>query len=284
MDALPHTHSTQKPRPIRVGSVSFLNAKPLIYGLASDAHLALSLAVPSRLLDGLVSGALDVALLPVIDYQRMEGLWVLTSGGIGCDGPTLTVRLFSPVPLDQTSVVACDIDSHTSVALARVIFAERFKLRPKFIDLDPRAVPADATRLLIGDKVVREEPNHLRHQLDLGEAWKQMTGEPFLFACWMARSGVNVGDLPERLREAKERGLAHIEEIIAEHAVPGGWPADVARRYFLKYLKFDVGPRQLEAVRLFHRLAFQYGALDRQPRPLRLLEASAGFNLTHVAK
>jgi chorismate dehydratase len=284
MDQLSHIGAPDGEPSIRVGSVSFLNAKPLIYGLESDPRVALSLAVPSRLLDGLMGGALDVALLPVIDYQRMEGLRVLTSGGIGCDGPTLTVRLFSPLPLERTSIVACDMDSHTSVALAQVIFAERFKLRPRFIDLHPSDVPADAARLLIGDKVVCEEPKHLQHQLDLGEAWKQVTGEPFVFACWMARSGVNLGDLPARLRDAKERGLAHVEDIIAEHALPGGWPADVARRYLLEYLKFDVGPRQLQAIRLFHQLAFKHGTLDRQPRPLHVIEATAGFNLTHVAK
>jgi len=284
MDALATIGCSENPRPIRVGSVSFLNAKPLIYGLESEPGIALSLAVPSRLLDGLASGALDVALLPVIDYQRMEGLRVLTSGGIGCDGPTLTVRLFSPTPLERTSVVACDTDSHTSVALARVIFAERFGLRPKFIDLHPSDVPRDAARLLIGDKVVCEEPKELRYQLDLGHAWKQMTGEPFVFACWMARLGVNLGDLPERLREARERGLAHVEKIIAEHAVPGGWPAGVARRYLLQHLKFEIGPRQLEAIRVFHRLAHQHGALDHEPRSLQVVGAPAGFNLTQVAK
>jgi chorismate dehydratase len=284
MDVLSPNGCSENPRPIQIGSVSFLNAKPLIYGLASDPRIALSLAVPSRLLDGLASAALDVALLPVIDYQRMEGLRVLTSGGIGCDGSTLTVRLFSPVPLERTRVVACDMDSHTSVALARVIFAERFKLRPKLIDLHPSDVPSDAARLLIGDKVILEEPRDLHHQLDLGEAWKQMTGEPFVFACWMARSGVDLGDLPERLRLAKNEGLEHVEEIIAEHAIPGGWPAGVARRYLLEHLKFDIGPRQLQAIRLFHRLAYQHGALDRPPRPLQVVGNPAGFNLTHVAK
>ncbi|MDB5289614.1 MAG: hypothetical protein JWL69_855, partial [Phycisphaerales bacterium] len=71
---------------VRVGSVSFLNAKPLIYGLDSLDGLDLALDVPSRLLDGMQAGRFDVALLPVIDYQRMAGLRLLTAGGIGCDG------------------------------------------------------------------------------------------------------------------------------------------------------------------------------------------------------
>ncbi len=274
MVVAPHHRHSDHP-PISVGSVSFLNAKPLIYGLESDPDIALSLAVPSRLLDGLMSGAMDVALLPVIDYQRMDGLRVLTSGGIGCEGPTLTVRLFSPMPLERAEVVACDADSHTSVALARVIFAERYHTRPRFIDLGPGVdLPPGAARLLIGDKVVCDEPKELPYQLDLGDAWKQLTGEPFVFACWMARPGVNLGDLPDRLIRAKQRGLKHVESIIAEHAVPRGWPASTARRYLLQHLKFDIGGRELAAISSFHQLAFKHGALEQEPHPLHIIGAS----------
>src|SRR6476646_8344679 len=122
-------------RVLRVGSVSFLNAKPLIYGLESADDVDLSLAVPSQLLEGLRSAALDVALLPVIDYQQMPGLCIVPSGGgIGCDGETLTVRIFSKCPVTEIRTLACDTDSHTSVALARVIFAERYGTRPAFVD------------------------------------------------------------------------------------------------------------------------------------------------------
>ena len=80
---------------LRVGSVSFLNAKPLIHGLETAEDLELSLAVPSRLLEGLRTGALDVALLPVIDYQRMDGLCIVPSGGIGCDTSAKSGLIFS---------------------------------------------------------------------------------------------------------------------------------------------------------------------------------------------
>src|SRR4051794_14906235 len=208
------------PRALRVGSVSFLNAKPLIYGLDSDPGVELGLEVPSKLLDGMRQGRYDVALLPVIDYQRMDDLRLLTSGGIGCDGPTLTVRIFSPVPIEQIRTLACDTDSHTSVALARVLLAEQYELRPEFVPLDSvreGQAAAGVAKLLIGDKVVAQEPPRslMPHQLDLGEAWKQLTGRPFLFAAWMAREGVELGDLPAVLARAKADGLAHVEQIIA---------------------------------------------------------------------
>src|SRR4051794_27769209 len=111
---------------VSIGSVSFLNARPLIHGLDRAPNLRLGLDVPSRLLDGLRDQRYDVALLPVIDYQRMPGLRVVPAGGIGCDGPTLTVRIFAQQPIERTRVLACDPDSHTSVALARIILAEQF--------------------------------------------------------------------------------------------------------------------------------------------------------------
>src|SRR5579871_957161 len=120
----------------RIGSVSFLNAKPLIHGLEEAEGIELSLDVPSGLLDDLVEDRVDVALLPVIDYQRLAGLRFLTSGGICCDGPTLTVRIFSPEPIERITTLACDTDSHTSVALARVLLGEVYKIRPEFIPLD----------------------------------------------------------------------------------------------------------------------------------------------------
>jgi chorismate dehydratase len=249
-------------RVLRVGSVSFLNAKPLIYGLEAAENLELSLAVPSRLLAGLREGRLDIALLPVIDYQRMEGLSVVPSGGIGCDGETLTVRIFSKCPMTQIQTLACDTDSHTSVALARVIFAERYGMRPKFVDWTrSEEQPCDA-KLLIGDKVVCEEPAGFEHQIDLGSAWRELTGLPFVFAVWTARKGVDLGELPRRLEEAKRAGLANVSEIVKKYAIGKGWPAGLALQYLTVYLKFDIGARQLEAIRLFHRLAEKHGMIE----------------------
>src|SRR3954469_25593807 len=127
--------TSRSTRVLRVASVSYFNAKPLIYGLDEQRDVQLLLDVPSRLIEHLRDGRADVALLPVIDYQRMDGLRVVPSGAIGCDGPTLTVRIFSRVPIDRITSLACDTESHTSVALAKILLAERWGLRPAFVDL-----------------------------------------------------------------------------------------------------------------------------------------------------
>lgn len=293
-----------KARTLRVGAISYLNTKPLVWGLEKVEGLKLEMEVPAGLLAGFAAGRLDVALLPAIDYQRRDDLLIVPSGGIGCDGPTLTVRIFSICPIAQIRTLACDVESHTSVALARIILAEKYGIRPEFIDLkgdtthlsekgrkkgdtthlrglemssvpfssdgrEMSSVPFSA-RLLIGDKVVCEEPVGFEHQLDLGSAWREMTGLPFLFAAWMTRRGIDLGDLPERLEEAKRQGLANVRQIITSFAVPRGWPAGIALEYLTHHMRYDIGPRQLEAMRLFHQKAHAHGLLDSPPRPLEM--------------
>lgn len=264
------TPARRTARSLRIGSVSYLNAKPLIYGLDEADGIDLQLDVPSRLLGGLRDARFDVALLPVIDYQRLAGLCLVPSGGIGCEGSTLTVRIFSTKPVEQIRALACDTDSHTSVALARVILAERYGLHPEFLDLLRDDDSHADAKLLIGDKVVCEEPVGFDHQIDLGEAWKELTGLPFVFAVWTARKGVDLGDLPERLEAAKRDGLAHVRELVSRHGVPRGWPEGLALQYLTIYLKFDIAQPQLQAIRLFHELAAKQGIIPSPPRELEL--------------
>jgi chorismate dehydratase len=255
--------------PLRIGSVSFLNARPLIHGLEDCPDAQLMLDVPAKLLDGLRDGRFDVALLPAIDYQRMEGLCIVPSGGIGCDGPTLTVRIFSRTPISRISSLACDPDSHSSVALARIVLERGHGVRPEFVDLPAHRRDCDAI-LLIGDKVICEQPDGYRHQIDLGEQWKRLTGLPFVFAVWMSRRGLDLGDWPRRLERCLRNGLGDLEGIVRRHAVPRGWPADIARRYLRDYLRFEIGPAQLQAIALFHELALAHGLTAPPLRPLAL--------------
>jgi chorismate dehydratase len=259
------------PRTIRVGSVSYLNAKPLIYGLEGDPCIEMLLDVPAGLLNALQTEQCDIALLPVIDYQRHRGLIIVPSGGIGSDGPTLTVRIFSPVPIEKIQTLACDIDSHTSVALAQVVLAERWGIRPKLARFSgPDDVDSQTAILLIGDKVVCGRPPQMEYQLDLGAAWKEVTGMPFVFAVWTARPEADLADLPQRLENARRSGLANLETIITRDAIPRGWPADLARQYLGKNLQYEIGPRELAAMRKFYELCFKYELIDR-PRELDIL-------------
>jgi len=255
-------------RPVQIGSVSYLNAKPLIYGLEKDPGVHLSLEIPAKLIDGLRDGRFDVALLPIIDYQRLPNLKLLTAGGIGSDGTTYTVRIFSRVPIEQIESLACDVESHTSVALARIILAESFGIQPEFVDRkhSMHDLSRVSAMLLIGDKVVREKPEGYPYQLDLGEAWKNLTGLPFVFAAWIARGDVQLGDLPGKLVKAREEGLAHASEIVERFATQHGWPPDLAMKYLTEYLQYSIGPRELAAIEKFFSYAAKRGII---PSPAR---------------
>jgi chorismate dehydratase len=264
----PVTDRPSQQTALRIGCVSFLNAKPLIYGLEAEPKLTMNLDVPASLAAMLQSAAVDVALLPVIDYQRLPGLRLIPAGGIASDGHTLTVRIFSRQPIESIATLGCDPDSHTSVALARVIMAERYGIRPDLRDLRDSSLPKDAARLLIGDKVITDEPAGFDHQLDLGFAWKELTGLPFVFAAWMARPGAELGDWPARLERAKREGLANIGPILRQHAITRGWPIDTARRYLTDILEYDITPRHIEAIERFYQLAAKHGVIDTPVREL----------------
>ena len=265
-----------------VGCVSFLNARPLIDGLDGRDDMEVLYDVPSRLLGDLLAERVDLALCPVIDFQTSEmPLCVAPVGGIGCDGPTLTVRLYSRSPIEQIRRVHADTDSHTSVMLMRLLLQDVYGVNPEVVNLaagrsaalHELTNPADAV-LLIGDKVITAAPpdSHFPYQVDLGSAWKQQTGLPFVFAVWMARRGTDLGPLPDLLDTQRRVNRGRIDRIADEYAPRIDWPRAVARRYLGELLRYRVGPAELEAMQRFWRRTHELGMIDRL-RPLELYGA-----------
>lgn len=259
-----------------VAAVSFLNARPLIEGLDEEPGVNLISDVPSRLLATLNEDRAAVALCPVIDFQLSQAeLSIVPAGAIGSDGPTLTVRVFSQVPMAEVTQVHTDSDSHTSVALLAVVFNQLFGRLPEVTALESSDVNGSdvppTTVLLIGDKVVQKEPDPslYRHQLDLGEAWRRMTGLPFVFACWMARDEQDLGDLPGILGRYRDLNRNRVAEIAATHAKASGWPEGLAAAYLGRILRYDIGPREIEGIELFWNHCHKLGLL-RKLRPMRL--------------
>ncbi|MEX0654439.1 MAG: menaquinone biosynthesis protein [Phycisphaeraceae bacterium] len=255
----------------RLGCVSYLNARPLIEGLEAGPDPQVRFDVPAELLGDLEAGQVDLALCPVVDYFRAaEPLVIVPVGGIASEGPTFTVRLFSKVPIDRVRVVHADTDSHTSVVLLQVLLHAMHDRRPTLIDYHAREhvaghrlADAPEAMLLIGDKVVTDSPRAVAypHQLDLGEAWHDLTGLPFLFAVWMARQGTALGDLPARLARQREHNARHIHAIAERHGPAHGWPVDLAHDYLGRILRYTVGERELEAVRRLAAMAAPLGLL-----------------------
>lgn len=252
-------------KPIRIACVRFLNTAPLVEGLSKMEGLSLLPAVPSRIADMVATGEADLGLCSIVDAVRSPvPLTLLPVGMIGCDGPTMTVRLFSRVPFEKVTTLHADTDSHTSVALARVILAKKFGVQPSMHDFDAlhRAPGADwpQTVLLIGDKVVTDHPPHdaYPHQLDLGEEWKALTGLPFVYAMWMCRSDALAGPDAARLRHAallldrqRRHNATRLGWIVNTHAPKANWPVELAATYLGELLRYAVGEREREAVNRF---------------------------------
>ncbi|MGC8540441.1 MAG: menaquinone biosynthetic enzyme MqnA/MqnD family protein [Phycisphaerae bacterium] len=258
-----------------VGCVSYLNSKPLIDPLVDRPDVEVHFAVPARLVDLMAAGQVDAALMPIVDYQNCPVPVILSPGGaICCDGPTLTVRIFSKVPATEIRHLYADTDSHTSVILAQVILRELYKREPELIAAnmyDPP--PAEAqTLLLIGDKVVNGAPSDAEYpfQLDLGEQWKLLAGLPFVFAMWMMPMDKADADLAALLANARQRGGEMTDHLVAKYAQEKRWPADLARRYFTEYLQYAVTPRCRLGIEKFFELAAKHHLL-RVHRPIQYM-------------
>jgi chorismate dehydratase len=253
--------------------VSYLNAKPLIHGLDAEdlCPIAIELAPPSAMLDLLLKDQVEMALCPVIDLLRSpDPLAFVPCGGIGCAGPTLTVRLYSRSPIEAIQQVHCDTDSHSSVALLQLILHERYGIQPKLEPWSPVTTHAELTNppeamLLIGDKVVTDPPedHHYPYQLDLGQAWQECTGLPFVFAIWLAKPDTQLGQLPQQLIETLDRNLSQLDELVAMYASQHGWPMAQAKRYLGSILRYHVGPRELQGVGRFLIQASRLKSMQR---------------------
>lgn len=250
---------------MRIGAVSYLNTKPLIYQLlefAPDAELVLD--VPSRLADRLAEGELEVALIPSIEMLRAPNYRILSDACIACRGPVLSVKLLSRVPVSDIKTLALDEGSRTSVALVQILLAERLGLTPQLARLGvegPRcdsSVNADAV-LMIGDRAIHASRSVYSEQWDLGEKWWEWTGLPFVFAVWVARPSVKTGPMESVLMKSRDAGVADLEAIAESAAAEVGLDVNTCLSYLRDNLHFSLGPMEREGLRRFHQQAIQFG-------------------------
>jgi chorismate dehydratase len=234
-----------------LGVVSYLNAVPLVAGL--EPALQTRGGDPSDLSRWLRAGEVDAALLPVAEALRGAGDGFLGRFGIACDGPVESVLAFLPEeaePARWPRRVVLDPASRTSVALLRVLLETRHGLAPTYSVAsrpgpDPGADPTAIT-LVIGDRALHRRRTWTGAVLDLGEAWREWTGLPFVFARWTARRGLPVGErarLAAALDEAAERGLADVEALAADHAEAHGLTPAAASRYLRVSVRHRIDAR-----------------------------------------
>lgn len=243
-----------------LGVISFLNTRPLIGSLEGRPGIRLTYAVPSGLPAMLADGSVDAALVPVIEVARAGTAWhVISDACIAADGETLTVRVFSRVPPEKIRTLHTDTDSRTSVALAQLLWSRFYRHTVTFRPLErPGDRDSCEAILLIGDKVVTAAPQDFAHQCDLGSAWKQWTGLPFVFAVWAARPSADPA-LGELLSAARDHGVANAAEIAREHGPARGWPVELAEAYLTRYMKYTLTDEARRGMSLFLEMAAEAG-------------------------
>ena len=262
---------------LKLGVVSFLNARPLIEGLDESQGVQCLFDVPAELPGRLDRGEVDAALIPIVDVLRGQGRYRIVSDAcIGCDGETMTVRVFSQVPPDRIRALSVDPDSHTSVALARILWRDLYNRELELTPFEPKEQSDHDLEsvLLIGDKVVDPARGSFAYEVDLGGAWRQHTGLPFVFAVWAqlgddgkeeprasarAVPRVFMAKLTKTLSQARDHGVTRAAEIATTFGPSQGWSVAQAKRYLTRCLSYTLDERSRAGANLFAQRCAELG-------------------------
>ncbi|WP_204006787.1 menaquinone biosynthetic enzyme MqnA/MqnD family protein [Virgisporangium aurantiacum] len=264
----------------RVGHIQFLNCLPIYWGLMrSGALLDVDLYkdTPDRLNAALVAGDLDIGPISLVEYLRhADELLLLPDLAVGSDGPVQSVVIASTRPLHELDgrPVALGSTSRTGALLARMLLADRFGVRPTYFssppDLGRMLQEADAA-VLIGDVALRTviSPGNLL-VTDLGQAWREWTGLPMVFAAWAVRRDFALAhpgltkDVHEAFIRSRELCLDELDDAATAAARWEPFDAPTLATYF-RVLDFSLGERQVAGLREFARRAADRGEAPALP-------------------
>lgn len=259
---------------LRLASVSFLNALPLTWGFSSGSQrgrFELILAPPFACADMIRRGEVDAALVPSIEAERLGGVGLVPGTCISSRREVRSVIVMSRVEPASIRSLAVDSNSRTSVALARILLERRYGCRPALEAMPPRLGPMlsghDAA-LLIGDAALRAsldpDGDPSLHRIDLAREWYAMTGEPFVFAVWVCRRGIDPSGLASALEASLAEGLGNIDAIASAQQERTGIPSREIATYLRDNIHFVLGEEEIHSLRRFHELCRQEGMLPAQ--------------------
>ena len=240
-------------RKIRVGAVSYLNTKPLIYGFEQGLmkdQIDLIFDYPANIAAALLNDTIDIGLIPVAVIPEMKEYHIIGDYCISSEGEVASVCLFSEVPLNEIETVLLDYQSRTSVKLAQILMKEFWKINPviKNATHDFRSeIKGRTAAVVIGDRAL-EQRKISAYQYDLGLAWKEFTGMPFVFAAWISNKPLNA-EFIAAFNEANELGLQNIDEVVRLN------PYSVfnLKKYYTDHIKFRMDSAKVQTIALFLR-------------------------------
>ena len=253
-------------KPVRVGCVNYLNARPLWHGLGKRPDLfSLKYAVPSRVSSWLHSGEVDLALVSSIEYGPRYR--VVPGAAVTSIGPVASVAAFSCTPLTRARSVALDSSSRTSAALMRILCAEWFDIEPEFVTMEP-SLPAMLQRcdaaLLIGDRALFVD--HVGMGLrkhDLCEEWRGMTRLPFVFAFWTGRPDALTPAHLQAVRDSRRDGVTALDDMACAHYPNNETLAATGRAYLHKNIQYRFDVDCFASLQRFYTSACKLGIIQR---------------------
>jgi chorismate dehydratase len=243
-----------KTEKIRISCVSYLNSRPFEYGLKHHPvieKIFLSMDIPSVCASKLQSGVSDIGLVPAAAIPFIRNARVISRYCIGADGPVKSVTLLSQVPLANIKAVMMDYQSRTSVALAKILAHEYWKISPQWIETKPgfeSQIQGSTAAVVIGDRSL-EIQNNYEFVYDLSSEWKKFTGLPFVFACWV--TNMDPGEkFIEEFNQALKYGLTHIDDMI-KTIDQNKFSENIISDYLKKYLSYTLDDRKKKSMELF---------------------------------
>jgi chorismate dehydratase len=296
---------------IRVSIVEFLNTAPLVWSFTNgplQGRYDLSFTVPSLCAEALRAGRVDVAIIPAVEYQRIDGLVVLPEMAIAAKGEVRSILVLAKKPIESARHIALDTNSRSSVALTRLLCQGLWGIAPKFVDAPPNAASmlaeADAA-LLIGDPALRvrlkvdalaakqpagagccggdasEQPVPGVDALfvyDVAEQWQKMTGKPCVLALWAGRRDVVTPEVVADFQSSREYGLSHIGEIAEDAALNLEMPPRYLESYLRENIDFSLDDQNLDGLRRYFDLCAEAGLIP-SARPIEFAEAPEGATI-----
>lgn len=237
---------------IKVGIVSYLNTRPLVYGLklapiSNDIELIEE--TPARLADMLINDEIDLGLVPVAVIPQMKECFIAGDYCIGTETEVASVCLFSEVPLNEIQRVYLDYESRSSVALLKWLMREYWGIQPEIIqatnDSYRKEIKGMTAGLVIGDRAF-EQRKVSTFIYDLASEWRAITGLPFVFAAWISNKPLPALFI-RRFNEANGLGLKHIDEIVASQH----FDLFDLKKYYTLHLSYTLDERKKEGMKLF---------------------------------
>jgi chorismate dehydratase len=237
----------------RIGAVSYLNTRPLLLGMEQSPfkeRIDLMKAYPAQIAQALLDDTIDIGLVPVAIMPLLKHPQLVSKYVIGTEGEVASVALFSKVPMDQIEKVYLDYQSRTSVQLAKLLLGQYWKKEVEFLTATEGymdQISGSTAGVIIGDRALASL-NRFEHIYDLGLAWKQYSGLPFVFAAWIANKPIPL-EFMEAFDAANGYGLSNLNEVIA--LIPDNEQVYDLHKYYTQNISYELTPEKRAGLKLF---------------------------------